>query len=60
MTIFAEPSVTLCGEKSEMCYAICCLDVRCHEGRAHEFIDANEVFRRLSHTLTPCKWATKL
>lgn len=57
MTIFAEPTVTLCGEKAENKYAICCVDVTQHEGRPHEFIDANEVYRRLEHTFTPCRWA---
>lgn len=57
MTIFAEPSVTLCGERAVNHDAVCCVDVTVHADKAHVFIAMTEVERRLSHTFTPCKWA---
>lgn len=59
MSNFSEPSVTLCGFKSPIRDTICCkvIDdgITPHLG-PHVEIYAVEVFRKLGHTFTPCKW----
>lgn len=58
MSVFAEPSVMLCGAKSDSRYAVCCKTVEGgedHEGD-HLFFSVDYVAARLSQTFTPCKW----
>ena len=56
MTIFAEPSVTLCGARHPTCHAICVRE-HPHEEQAHEYEDVLAVHQHISSTFTPCKWA---
>lgn len=54
MTVFAEPSRTLCGKRAETAYAVCVKDAH-HEGECNRY-PYLEVLQKLSWTFTPCRW----
>jgi hypothetical protein len=54
MTVFAEPSVTLCGRRAETAYAVCVREAY-HDGDCNRY-PFLEVVQRLNWTFTPCRW----
>jgi hypothetical protein len=60
MSVFAEPSVTLCGHVEPHLYAVCCAragDEREH-ANGHVMVEYVEVAQRPNSTFTPCEWAS--
>jgi hypothetical protein len=54
MTVFAEPSVMLCGRRAEDAYAVCVKEAY-HDGECNRYPYV-DVVQQLAWTFTPCKW----